>query len=53
MLMMRRCTFTSVTHPVIVKMSTDNEGNSDYQKMNFVMNKKLFKDQEYKPGTEN
>lgn len=40
--MMWRRTFTAVTKPVIVKMGTDDQGNSDQQKKDLELNKKLF-----------
>ncbi len=42
MLMVWRGALTSVTKPVIIKMCADDKNNGNYQKRNFVLNKKLF-----------
>lgn len=51
--MMWRRTFAAVAKPEIIKMGAYDENNSDYQKTNFVLLKKLFQHQEDESDAKN
>ncbi len=51
--MVWRRTFAAMAKLVIVIVSTNDCGNGNHQKSNFVLNEKLFQHQENKPKTEN
>ena len=50
---MRRGALASVAKPVIIKMCADDKSNCNYQKKNFVLNKKLLQYKKNKSETEN
>lgn len=53
MLVMWRRTLASMAKTVVIKMCTDDAGNSNDQERNFELNKELFQYQEDKTKTKN